>query len=61
MYWPSWRRCVYPPLVAVESGVGDLILIEGYTRGTAYGVLGPTAPVEFFVGAAAAIRQWYFY
>jgi hypothetical protein len=27
----------YPPLVAVDSGVGDMILVEGYTRATAYG------------------------
>lgn len=30
----------YPPLIAVESGQGDLILVEGYTRATAYALTG---------------------
>jgi hypothetical protein len=51
----------YPPLLAVESGVGDLILIEGYTRATAHAVVGPLATVDFFVATAPDITRWYFY
>jgi len=51
----------YPPLIAVESGVGDLIMVEGYTRATAHAVVGPTAPVEFFIGRCPDLSQWPFY
>lgn len=46
----------YPPLIAVESGVGDLILVEGYTRATAYAIVGPPGPVGFFIGIVWASR-----
>ena len=51
----------YPPLIAVESIEGDLILVEGYTRATAYALLGPPGPVDFFIGTSPRIHEWAFY
>jgi hypothetical protein len=51
----------YPPMVAVDSGEGELLLVEGYTRATAYAALRPPRPVEFFIGTSPNIRRWAFY
>jgi hypothetical protein len=50
----------YPPLIAVEDGEVDLILVEGLTRVTAYAVLGPRGPVDFLIGTSPNIEQWPF-
>jgi len=51
----------YPPLIAVESGVGDLILVEGYTRATAHAIVGPSMPVDFIIGTSPRIGEWVLY
>jgi len=35
-------------------------VLEGYTRATAYALLDPPGPVEFFIGTSPRIREWYF-
>jgi hypothetical protein len=51
----------YPPLIAVNSMAGDLILVEGYTRTTAYAVVGAFGPVDFLIGTSPHIQDWQFY
>jgi hypothetical protein len=51
----------YPPLIAVDSAEGELLLVEGYTRATAYAALRPPRPVEFFLVVSPNIRRWAFY
>ncbi len=53
-------RAPHPPLIAAESGGGDLLLIEGYTRATAHAYVG-TPAVEFYVGISPDIRDWCLY
>jgi hypothetical protein len=55
----SGRR--FPPLVAVDSGQGDFIMVEGYTRVTAYALVGSPPTVVFIVGSSPHIRGWVFY
>jgi hypothetical protein len=50
----------HPPLIAAESGGGNLLLIEGYTRATAHAYVG-TPAVEFYVGISPDIRDWRLY
>jgi hypothetical protein len=51
----------YPPLIAVDSGQGDFIMVEGYTRVTAYAVVGQPETVEFLIGTSPNIGRWVFY
>lgn len=47
------------PLIAVQSGDGFLILIEGHSRATAYIASGFVTEFEMFVGSSPAIHKWY--
>jgi hypothetical protein len=46
------------PLIAVESGDGFLILIEGHSRATAYVASGLVTEFEMFVGSSPAMHNW---
>src|SRR5258708_39828779 len=45
-------------LIAVESGDGFLILIEGHSRATAYVLSGFVTEFEMFVGSSPAMHKW---
>jgi predicted Zn-dependent protease len=49
-----------PAHAGAESGGGNLLLIEGYTRATAHAYVG-TPAVEFYVGISPDIRDWRLY
>jgi hypothetical protein len=51
----------FPELILVEGDDGDLILLEGHARATAYVAEGLEAPVAAFVGSSPKMRQWNFY
>ena len=46
-------------LIMVENDAGDLILVEGHTRATAYAVLADR-PFRSFVGTSPLMSQWAF-
>jgi hypothetical protein len=46
-------------LIIVENDAGDLILVEGHTRATAYAVLADR-PFQSFVGTSLLMSQWAF-
>jgi hypothetical protein len=46
-------------LVMVENDVGDLVLVEGHTRATAYAVLADRS-FQSFVGTSSRMGQWAF-
>lgn len=52
---------VLPELVVVEGDGGDLILIEGAHRTTAYVSLEWAKNVPAFVGSSPSMREWEFY
>ena len=51
----------FPPLITVEGDGGDLILLEGYTRATAYATAKITWPIEALVGKSSGMRAWHWY
>lgn len=46
-------------LITVENDAGDLILVEGHTRATAYAMLADR-PFQSFVGTSPLMSQWHF-
>ncbi len=46
-------------LIMVENESGDLILVEGHTRATAYAVLSDH-PFDSFVGTSSLMHRWLF-
>lgn len=46
-------------LIMVENDVGDLILVEGHTRATAYAMLADRS-FQSFIGTSSLISRWYF-
>jgi hypothetical protein len=46
-------------LIMVENDSGDLILVEGHTRATAYAVLSDR-PFDSFVGTSSLMNRWVF-
>jgi hypothetical protein len=52
---------VFAPLIAVESGDGSLILMEGHSRATAYLIEQYSGNVEAFVGSSPSMPQWIWY
>lgn len=48
------------PLIAVEGG-GDVVMIEGHTRATAYVLANAPAAMDIILGKSANIRQWKLY
>jgi hypothetical protein len=51
----------YPELIAVESGDGFFILVEGHTRATAYALVGKPVVVRVFIGSSQSMKTWAFY
>jgi hypothetical protein len=49
------------PLVVVEGDEGDLILVEGHCRATAYVGLDWNCSIPALLGSSAQMRSWYFY
>lgn len=47
-------------LIAVENDAGDLIVVEGHTRATAYVLLSDLA-FTTFVGTSSSMSQWHFF
>jgi hypothetical protein len=52
---------IFPELILVEGDSGDLILLEGHARATAYVADGIKAPVAAYIGSSPKMRQWLFY
>jgi hypothetical protein len=53
------QRLPIAELIIVETGSGDLVLVEGHTRATAYAVLSDRA-FQSFVGISPLMGQWAF-
>jgi hypothetical protein len=53
------QRLPIAELIMVETGPGDLVLVEGHTRATAYVVLNDRA-FESFIGISPLMGQWAF-
>jgi hypothetical protein len=51
----------YPPLIAVKSEDGFLVLVEGHTRATAYVLAQIAEPVQVIVASSQKIKNWSFY
>jgi hypothetical protein len=51
----------YPDLIGVEGQNGDIILMEGHTRATAYVVSPPAEPIGCIVGSSPTMTSWAFY
>ena len=51
----------FPELILVEGYDGDLILVEGHARATAYVAAQFTTPVGAFVGSSPQMKQWKFF
>ena len=50
-----------PPLIAARHDSGDLVLIEGHSRATAYALESYGGTVEAFVGYSLSMTDWPFY
>jgi hypothetical protein len=51
----------YPDLIGVSGARGEIILIEGHSRATAYVLAGLAEPAQCIVGSSSYIRNWAFY
>jgi hypothetical protein len=51
-----------PALIAVQqSGIGDMVLMEGHTRATAYALTNLPDEIEVIVGVSAHMNKWLFF
>ena len=55
------RGTRYPELIGVEGQNGDIILMEGHTRATAYVLSPPPEPIGCIVGSSPTMTSWVFY
>jgi hypothetical protein len=56
------RAChTSPPLIAVESNDGFLVLVEGHRRATAYVAAGLRGNIDLLVGSSPGISGWQLY
>ncbi len=51
----------FPALIAAQHDKGNLVLIEGHSRATAYVLEGYGGTVEAFVGFSLSMKDWPFY
>jgi hypothetical protein len=51
----------YPELIGVSSLTGEIILVEGHTRATAYALAQLPNSVECIVGSSPMMSMWAFY
>lgn len=51
----------YPALIAITDEAGNLVLVEGHTRATAYAFARFNESVEVLVGSSPGMRNWVFY
>jgi hypothetical protein len=51
----------FPELIAVEGQNGDIVLMEGHTRATAYVLSLPAEPIGCIVGSSPTMTSWAFY
>jgi hypothetical protein len=51
----------YPELIGVDGQNGDIILMEGHTRATAYALTQLPERIECIVGSSPTMRTWTFY
>ena len=51
----------FPPLIAVESNSGFLLLVEGHCRATAYVAAGLCGSIDLLVGSSPGISAWQFF
>jgi hypothetical protein len=51
----------YPDLIGVYGDEGEIILVEGHSRATAYVIAQLTEPVRFIVGSSRNLKSWAFY
>lgn len=50
-----------PPLIAAQHDKGDLVLIEGHSRATAYVLERYEGTVKAFIGSSLSMKDWPFY
>jgi hypothetical protein len=55
------RGKLFPEIIAAEGEKGDLILIEGHSRATAYVGLGWNTNIAAFLASSPFMHRWYFY
>ena len=51
----------FPELIGVEDQNGDIILMEGHTRATAYVLSPPAEPIGCILGNSPTMTSWAFY
>jgi hypothetical protein len=51
----------FPELIAAEGQDGELILIEGHSRATAYAACGFAENVKMFLASSPSMHGWVFY
>jgi hypothetical protein len=57
--WGIEERLPVGELIMVEANSGDLVLVEGHTRATAYAVLSDRA-FPAFIGTSPLMTRWHF-
>ena len=51
----------YPALIGVDGLNGEIILLEGHTRATAYALAKSSERVECIIGSSPTMKTWAFY
>ena len=51
----------FPPIIVVEAENGDLIVVEGHTRATAYVIAAKPALIELIIGTSTQMKRWRYY
>jgi len=55
------RGKVFPELIGVDRAAGEIILMEGHTRATAYALAKVPSQIECIVGSSVSMSNWAFY
>ncbi len=51
----------YPALIGVDGQNGNITLLDGHTRATAYALIQLPEPIDCIVGSSSTMDQWLFY
>ena len=52
-------RCTAAPLIMVEAGNNEIVVLEGHSRATAYAILSDRS-FPAFIGTSSLMDQWAF-
>jgi hypothetical protein len=61
LHGESVMESATPPLIAAQHDKGDLVLIEGHSRATAYVLERYEGTVKAFIGSSLSMKDWPFY